>query len=360
MQPVIPEKIEEDVPEGPRSRLVIHKLVLFNFKSYAGKQEIGPFHKSFSAIVGPNGSGKSNTIDALLFVFGYRASKMRQGKLSELIHNSAEHPDLDECRVEVWFREIEDLPGPDAFSVIPNSRLVVARSAYRNNSSIYTINGEKSSFTEVTTLLKDRGIDLDHKRFLILQGEVESIALMKPKATTPHEEGLLEYLEDIIGTSKYKEPIEETLIEVDHLNEERSEKLNRLRLIEKDKAGLEEKKKEAEAWLRNKNELVRAQNKLYQYYMYGHTTAEHDLTLANETLTTQLQQEKDKNADNIAEIDALQKAYDERVKAFEVVKKETAPLVKQLQALEKQEVQLEEKRKHIMTKGKKLTKSLKE
>lgn len=34
---------------------------------------------------------------------------MRQGKLSELIHNSAEHPDLDECRVEVWFREIEDL-----------------------------------------------------------------------------------------------------------------------------------------------------------------------------------------------------------------------------------------------------------
>lgn len=44
--------------------------------------------QSFSSIVGPNGSGKSNTIDALLFVFGYRATKMRQGKLSELIHNS--------------------------------------------------------------------------------------------------------------------------------------------------------------------------------------------------------------------------------------------------------------------------------
>ena len=56
--------------------------------------------QSFSSIVGPNGSGKSNTIDALLFVFGYRASKMRQGKLSELIHNSARYPDLDECSVE--------------------------------------------------------------------------------------------------------------------------------------------------------------------------------------------------------------------------------------------------------------------
>jgi structural maintenance of chromosome 4 len=139
--------------------------------------------------VGPNGSGKSNTIDALLFVFGYRASKMRQGKLSELIHNSARYPDLDECSVEVHFREIIDLvrishrplklnnefssgscqPGPDAFTVVPNSQLIVARQAFKNNSSRYTINNRASNFTEVQTLLKGRGIDLDHKRFLILQ-----------------------------------------------------------------------------------------------------------------------------------------------------------------------------------------------
>jgi structural maintenance of chromosome 4 len=98
-------------PDRPKPRLTIHKLVLVNFKSYAGRQEIGPFHKSFSAIVGPNGSGKSNTIDALLFVFGYRASKMRQGKLSELIHNSAGKEGLESCSVEVWFREIVDEVG---------------------------------------------------------------------------------------------------------------------------------------------------------------------------------------------------------------------------------------------------------
>lgn len=33
---------------------------------------------------------------------------MRQGKLSELIHNSARHSDLEECSVEVHFREILD------------------------------------------------------------------------------------------------------------------------------------------------------------------------------------------------------------------------------------------------------------
>ncbi|KAG9899609.1 structural maintenance of chromosome protein, partial [Aureobasidium melanogenum] len=63
-------------PDEPRSRTVITHLVLKNFKSYAGRQEVGPFHASFSSVVGPNGSGKSNVIDSLLFVFGFRASKM--------------------------------------------------------------------------------------------------------------------------------------------------------------------------------------------------------------------------------------------------------------------------------------------
>jgi len=42
-----------------------------------------------------------------------------------------------------------------------------------------------------------------------VQGEVEQISLMKPKAQGPHDEGFLEYLEDIIGTNQYVEKIEE-------------------------------------------------------------------------------------------------------------------------------------------------------
>jgi structural maintenance of chromosome 4 len=74
-------------PGGPAAgsarpkRLIITKMVLENFKSYAGVQEIGPFEKCFSAVVGPNGSGKSNVIDAMLFVFGKRAKQMRQAKV---------------------------------------------------------------------------------------------------------------------------------------------------------------------------------------------------------------------------------------------------------------------------------------
>ena len=101
---------------GPKPRTVIQYLVLKNFKSYAGRQEVGPFHASFSSVVGPNGSGKSNVIDSLLFVFGFRASKMRQGKISALIHNSAAFPDLDHCEVEVHFQEVMDLVRLDLVS----------------------------------------------------------------------------------------------------------------------------------------------------------------------------------------------------------------------------------------------------
>jgi recombinational DNA repair ATPase RecF len=59
-------------------------MVLENFKSYGGEREVGPFHKRFSSIVGPNGSGKSNVIDAMLFVFGKKAKKLRLNKVLQM------------------------------------------------------------------------------------------------------------------------------------------------------------------------------------------------------------------------------------------------------------------------------------
>ncbi|KAJ7084309.1 RecF/RecN/SMC [Mycena belliarum] len=342
-------------PAGPRSRLVIHKMALVNFKSYAGRQEIGPFHKSFSSIVGPNGSGKSNTIDALLFVFGYRASKMRQGKLSELIHNSARYPDLDECSVEVHFREIVDLPGPDAYEVVPESQLTVTRSASKNNSSRYTINGRSSTFTEVQTLLKGRGIDLDHKRFLILQGEVESIAQMKPKGTTEHEDGLLEYLEDIIGTSTYVAPITAALAQIEVLQEDRASKMQRLRIVEKEKNALEEKKREAEGYLKLKNEKVRAENQLWQWYLWKSFIAEEE-SIRN--VVSQLADEQDRNRDDMTHVELLRKNYVEREKTYKVVQDAAAAAVQELAHHEKQEVELNERRKGVLNRAKKLKKTL--
>ncbi|EST05106.1 RecF/RecN/SMC, N-terminal [Kalmanozyma brasiliensis GHG001] len=344
-------------PAGPLKRLVIHKMVLNDFKSYAGRQEIGPFHKSFSSVVGPNGSGKSNVIDSLLFVFGWRATKMRQGKLSELIHNSAGKENLPQCSVEVWFREIIDLPG-DGFKVVPGSKLIVSRTAYRNNTSQYFINARKSTFTECTTLLKAKGIDLDHKRFLILQGEVESIAQMPPRAKNEHEEGLLEYLEDIIGTSCFKTPIEEQAKLVDEANEKRAEKLGRLKIVQKEKDALEAKKREAERFLKAQNELTRRQSALWQLYSLEAKDNIKVATDAIEKFKARLAQEVEKYSGSKTEIEELESGYKALVKEFESISRGSEKIVKELAKYEKEDVQLQEKRKHLETKRKKLAKSI--
>lgn len=99
---------------------------------------------------------------------------------------------------------------------------------------------------------------------------------MKPKGAE-HEDGLLEYLEDIIGTSQYKEPIDEALVHMEELQDKRAEKMNRLRLVEKEKNALEDKKREAEDYLRLQNEHVRAQSRLYQFYLWKCFTHDEEL-----------------------------------------------------------------------------------
>lgn len=344
-------------PAAPKSRIVITYLILTNFKSYAGRQEVGPFHASFSSVVGPNGSGKSNVIDSLLFVFGFRASKMRQGKISALIHNSAAYPDLDHCEVQVHFQEVMDLPGGD-HQVVPDSALVISRKAFKNNASKYYINGKESNFTVVTTLLRDRGVDLDHKRFLILQGEVESIAQMKPKAGNEHEDGLLEYLEDIIGTSKYKTPIEESAAETETFNEVCLEKSNRVQHVEKEKNGLEDKKNKALAYIRDENELATKQSALYQVLIQE---CNNNLQVNEESVAqmqAQLDEELRKHEGSEEGIKKLEKQYKSGTKQYEQLEKQTQAVLKEMAKLDKETVKFEEKKKFLTGKQKKLEKSM--
>lgn len=343
-------------PVEPKARMTITYLIMTNFKSYAGRQQVGPFHASFSSVVGPNGSGKSNVIDSLLFVFGFRASKMRQGKISALIHNSAQYPDLDFCEVEVHFQMVMDQPEGGS-TVVPDSQLIVSRRAFKNNGSKYYINGNTSDFTTVTTLLKDRGIDLDHKRFLILQGEVESIAQMKPKAANEHDDGLLEYLEDIIGTSKYKAPIEEAAKETEEYNDVCLEKSGRVQHVEKEKNGLEGKKDKALAYIRDENELASKQSALYQIYV---AECGDNIQVSEEAIgqiQAQLDNELIRHRGAEDGIKTLEKEYKAESKAYEKSAKETEALKKQADELDKASVKIEEKKKHLKNKQKKLEKT---
>ncbi len=91
---------------------------------------------------------------------------------------------------------------------------------------------------------------------------------MKPKAQNEHEEGLLEYLEDIIGTSHYKAQIEEVGQSLETVNDERSSKFGRVRMVEREKNTMEGQKNEAESFLRAENDLVIKKNMLLQVNIF--------------------------------------------------------------------------------------------
>jgi len=330
-------------PQAPKPRLMIRDIVLENFKSYGNRKLIGPFHKSFSSIVGPNGSGKSNTIDALLFVFGKRAKKMRLNKVSELIHCSNALPNVGSAKVEVTFQDIFDTgDGEMDYVVVEGSVLTVGREAFKNNSSKYYLDGKPSNFSEVTQVLRKRGVDLEHNRFLILQGEVEQISLMKPKALTQHEDGLLEYLEDIIGSNRLLEPIEEAEAVVEKLTEQRQDRLNRLRVAERERDGLDGPRKEAEAWVRAEAERLELQALVSQAEAKRSHTGLKQLEEQHKALQGQMEEHRKHMEGFEKEVKAIEGEHNVHLKDYNKVKEQMEKAAADFKDFEKQDVKFTE------------------
>ena len=309
----------------PKPRLVLTQIELENFKSYYGRRVIGPFHKRFSSIVGPNGSGKSNVIDALLFVFGRRAKQIRLKKISELVHTSEQHPNCKQARVNVYFQEIidtddsnnnnnnDDDDGNNSYKVVPNSQIIISRVATKESHSKYLINNKTSTIAKVKELLLTKGIDLNNNRFLILQGEVESIAMMKPKradnadgSSSNSSDGLLEYLEDIIGSNKYIQQINQASEQVETLNNEVQERLNRVKIVERDRDKLADAKNEAEQYIKMQLQSYKLQgiNKqlLLNKYQNRFESVNNNLVEVNNQLN-ETQEKQNKIQQEIKEID---------------------------------------------------------
>ncbi|KAL9424645.1 hypothetical protein AB3S75_031711 [Citrus x aurantiifolia] len=352
---MVMESADDSASPGSRKRprLFIKEMVMRNFKSYAGEQRVGPFHKSFSAVVGPNGSGKSNVIDAMLFVFGKRAKQMRLNKVSELIHNSTNYQNLDSAGVSVHFQEIVDLDD-GTYEAIQGTDFVISRVAFRDNSSKYYINDRPSNFTEVTKKLKGKGVDLDNNRFLILQGEVEQISLMKPKGQGPHDEGFLEYLEDIIGTDKYVEKIDESYKELESLNEKRSSVVQMVKLAEKERDSLEDVKNEAEAYMLKELSLLKWQEKATNLAYEDTSLKIVELQENVSKLEENLKNEREKIQDNNKTLKELESVHNKYMRRQEELDNDLRVSKEEFKEFERQDVKYREDSKHMKQKIKKL------
>ena len=181
---------------------------------------------------------------------------------------------------------------------------------------------------------------------------------MKAKAGNEHEDGLLEYLEDIIGTSKYKTPIEEAAAEVETLNDICMEKSGRVQHVEKEKSSLEDKKEKAIAYIRDENELAMKQSALYQIY----TSECHDNVAVTEEAIAQMQAELDaeleKHHGGEQDIKLLEKQFAKGSKKCEAHEKQTQELIKEMTKFDQERVKFEEKRKFLTDKRKKLEKAI--
>lgn len=345
-----PEPVVATAPNTPASRPterpIITKLELENFKSYAGLKTIGPYHHRFNSIIGPNGSGKSNVIDAMLFVFGKRAKKLRLKKVSELIHNSAEFPDCTFARVNVHFVNVIDKPDGSGVEPVPGTECVISRVAKKDNSSKYLIDNKTATFAEVAEKLDERNIDLKNNRFLILQGEVEQISQMPPLASKPGETGLLEYLEEIIGSNVYVEPIAKASEVYDSAEESRTQTKNRMRAAEKTREGLRGSRDEVVAYHQAQRDVSRRQNLLW----HKHRQARIDEARSVEGEVAALEASTEAKQKQLAESEAEIKEREEAVKfaskAHAKLEKQCDEWREKYATFERKDVKMREDLKH--------------
>lgn len=182
--------------------------------------------------------------------------------------------------------------------------------------------------------------------------------MMKPKAATPHEEGLLEYLEDIIGSNKYVERIEEIGKNLEGMNEQRVEKVNRLKVAEKERDNLSESKGDAEAFIEKEKEIRRRKNILYQVYESINLTNADDFNQRKQQAQEKLNYEKSKLSSTEAKLSDMEKVYEQTKADYESVENQLQKTTSEFGAFERRDVKINEDMKHCKTQIKKLQTSV--
>ena len=184
----------------------VKRLVMYGFKSFPRKTEI-PFDTGINVILGPNGSGKSNISDALCFVLGRLSIKsIRAKKASNLIFMGTKVASPSkEAMVEIIFSN------EDKTFTFDSKEVSIKRIVRRNGQSLYKINNETKTRTEILSLLAQAGID-PHGFNIILQGEIQNFVRMKPE----ERRGIIE---EVSGISVYESRKEKSLKELDKTEE---------------------------------------------------------------------------------------------------------------------------------------------
>lgn len=252
-------------------------LELENFKSYAGFQQIGPFH-DFTSVIGPNGSGKSNLMDAISFVLGVQSRDLRSSQMKDLIYRPGaingkappKNQNLRCCATLVY----EDNDGEE---------IRFSRSISPAGVGDYKVDGKSCNFAAYEKKLSEIGVLVKARNFLVFQGDVESLARKSPTE-------LVALFENISGSADYKEEYDAALIAKEEAEAARLFASKQKKGFESERHQLKDQKEEAERFHDLLETKASLQTDLYMWLLYHLDQDRIEREAAAEELATELEE----------------------------------------------------------------------
>jgi chromosome segregation protein len=182
--------------------MVLRKLSIFGFKSFADKTDV-EFGSGVTAVIGPNGCGKSNVIDAVRWVFGeQRPTVLRSANMQDVIFSgSQKRSALNLAEVTLTIENTKKLLPTDYHDI------AITRRIYRSGESEYLINKVLCRLRDIHTMFLDTGVG-NSAYTTIENGMINTILSDKAE-----ERRVL--FEEAAGIGKYKERRRDSLRQLD-------------------------------------------------------------------------------------------------------------------------------------------------
>ncbi|GAB5574357.1 structural maintenance of chromosomes protein 1B isoform X1 [Prionailurus iriomotensis] len=315
-------------------------LLVENFKSWRGRQVIGPFRR-FTCIIGPNGSGKSNVMDALSFVMGEKTANLRVKNIQELIYGAHIGKPVSSC-ASVKIVYVEESGEEKTFTRI-----------IRGGCSEFHFDDNPVSRAAYIAQLEKIGVMVKARNCLVFQGTVESISMKKPKERT-------QFFEEISTSGELIGEYEEKKRKLLKAEEDAQFNFNKKKNVAAERKHAKLEKEEAERYQSLLEELKINKIQLQLFQLYHNERKIHFLNTELERVNRNLSVTKESLSDHENIVKAKKKEHGMLTRKLQQTEKELKSLEALLNQKRPQYIKAKENTSHHLKKLDVAKKSIKD